>query len=789
MVPPKKPAQPEAPPPDLARPWFVHAAVVGVLALAFHRFWTGIPIFKDSFQNFAPYKKWIAESLAHGTVWAWYPWSFLGMPFTGNIEAGWFYPLNGVYLLFPFGSAHRIFLLVHFPLAAMAMAAFLRGRGTSRLASLLGGLAFAFSGYLICQHATVTMLIGAAWAPLALHFMDRALTGKLAWAAASGAVLALQVLGGDPQSALVTAILAAVIAVAAIGDPSRRPRAVAAVGIAAAASLLLGAVQLVPTAEMMRMTSRGSGIPLDEATVFSFHPGRIVELVWPSPFGVVWPKETFWGRFALEGTYDNPWAITEYLGLPLLALAAVGAARGRARWKWAAVAGAGIFLLLAFGRHTPVYGALHAALPPFDRFRYPEKYMAGFAGCMAALAALGLDAILARGASNPAALRRGAIVLAATAAAVVLLGAIAWPGVAASLTGQSAGGPRYDAAIQGLRLGGLQLVTVNLAVAVVAWLAAARRIPLDRAAGAFVAILVLDWTVANVHTMPVGPGDIFDRRPVAAAVLEPAGRPELGAYRIFREPMPFRDPQPSSAPTVLERQRIWERSTLLRNLDAMEGFEDLVGYSGSKLVDGLALLKQSLTPPMLEVFGVRYVISPYGRGPIAAIRSEVAHADAANDLTILRLPDSRPRAYWTPAVKFATDDAEAQAILRAEASSGVAVITGPPRAGETSGALPEIRPVTIRRYEPDRVVLDAELDRDGWVVLSDRFYPGWAATVDGQTAEIRKANVMVRAVRVAAGRHTVEFAYRPATLRIGALVSLAGWACAIAWWIAAARRS
>ena len=47
---------------------------------------------------------------------------------------------------------------------------------------------------------------------------------------------------------------------------------------------------------------------------------------------------------------------------------------------------------------------------------------------------------------------------------------------------------------------------------------------------------------------------------------------------------------------------------------------------------------------------------------------------------------------------------------------------------------------------------------------------------------IERANVMVRAVRVPAGKHTVEFRYVPASLRIGGVVSLAGWAAAAVFW-------
>ena len=58
-------------------------------------------------------------------------------------------------------------------------------------------------------------------------------------------------------------------------------------------------------------------------------------------------------------------------------------------------------------------------------------------------------------------------------------------------------------------------------------------------------------------------------------------------------------------------------------------------------------------------------------------------------------------------------------------------------------------------------------------MLSDLHYPGWAATVNGESTPIERANHLFRAVRVAPGKSTVRFEYRPASLRRGALVSLA----------------
>ncbi|HEY9282462.1 MAG TPA: YfhO family protein, partial [Pyrinomonadaceae bacterium] len=74
-------------------------------------------------------------------------------------------------------------------------------------------------------------------------------------------------------------------------------------------------------------------------------------------------------------------------------------------------------------------------------------------------------------------------------------------------------------------------------------------------------------------------------------------------------------------------------------------------------------------------------------------------------------------------------------------------------------------------YEPAALAIETESARPAVLVVSENFYPGWEATVDGERAPIMRADYLLRAVAVPAGRHRVEMRYRPAAARRGALVS------------------
>ena len=64
-------------------------------------------------------------------------------------------------------------------------------------------------------------------------------------------------------------------------------------------------------------------------------------------------------------------------------------------------------------------------------------------------------------------------------------------------------------------------------------------------------------------------------------------------------------------------------------------------------------------------------------------------------------------------------------------------------------------------YENTVVEIDADSLCGGYVVLNDIWHPWWSATVDGEPAEILRANVLFRAVEVTPGRHRVRFEFTP----------------------------
>jgi len=89
--------------------------------------------------------------------------------------------------------------------------------------------------------------------------------------------------------------------------------------------------------------------------------------------------------------------------------------------------------------------------------------------------------------------------------------------------------------------------------------------------------------------------------------------------------------------------------------------------------------------------------------------------------------------------------------------------------------------VKVSYPSPQRVVLEANLESAGIVVLSDIHYPGWKLTIDSQPAPIYKVNRVMRGAAVPEGVHRLVYSYEPRSFQVGGTITLAGLAAAAAF--------
>jgi hypothetical protein len=130
-----------------------------------------------------------------------------------------------------------------------------------------------------------------------------------------------------------------------------------------------------------------------------------------------------------------------------------------------------------------------------------------------------------------------------------------------------------------------------------------------------------------------------------------------------------------------------------------------------------------------------------------------------------------PRIYAARNVILADDDASAlRRIGAADFRPGVdAVVVGPAR-GVSAGAS-RAGDVSDVSFTPGGIRATVSLSETALVVVSDTSFPGWTAAIDGVSAPILRVNGLVRGVVTAAGLHTIEMRYAPASFRAGCWIS------------------
>jgi hypothetical protein len=184
---------------------------------------------------------------------------------------------------------------------------------------------------------------------------------------------------------------------------------------------------------------------------------------------------------------------------------------------------------------------------------------------------------------------------------------------------------------------------------------------------------------------------------------------------------------------------------------------------------------------LLSLYNVRYLIThlPFQVEGFELLGIYGPGAHLYQNLNVM------PRAFAVPAYTLADDLTAALDLMASPAFDPTkeVVLFAPPR--EYS---PDPDPASFRSHveligaEPLQVTIEAEINQPGFLVLSDLYYPGWEATVDGQPTPIYQANGAVRAVSLDGGAHRVEFRFRPRPLYYGALISgLSALALLVVW--------
>jgi len=190
-------------------PWFGPLCALVLLLFCYRSvlFFGGQFGFRDAAHYYYPLYQKVQAEWESGRIPLWDPSENAGMPLLGNPTAAVLYPGKLIFALFSYPWAVRLYAVAHSALAFAGAWVMLRGWGTSRSGATLAALSYAFGVPVLFQYSNIIFLVGAAWTPWALTLVDRWLRlGRPSALLGLAVVLAMQVLGGDPESAYVVGL-------------------------------------------------------------------------------------------------------------------------------------------------------------------------------------------------------------------------------------------------------------------------------------------------------------------------------------------------------------------------------------------------------------------------------------------------------------------------------------------------------------------------------------------------------------------------------------------------------
>ncbi len=712
----------------LAAPALLFLIVTGFywkLVLSDQFTWLASP---DVAQQVLPWFQFQAGEWHAGRFPLWDPHQWFGQPLLGQVQPGAAYPLNWLLFLAPLkkgwinvAALDWYFVLVHY-LAALFCYWLCRDLKRGRAASVAGAIFFSLGGY-VGTTDWPQMLNGAIWAPLVILFLLRALEGRapLRSAVLAGFFLGLAWLAGHHQVPLYITLAAAGVWLYHVFRRGRFQARLARLALVfATLAALTSGLQTLPAYEYGKRAYRWVGAPQplrwNQKVPYSSHV--YLALSPASLVGLVVP-----GAFGSE---------TQFVGSVGLALALAGVVL---TWKqkhtkvFVAI-GLGA-LLFTLGPYNFLHGVLYSIVPLVEKARSPASAIALFHLAVAALIAAGADGLTAFGSVW---LRRAAAALAAFAALVFV------PLVVLALLRQA---PWENRAVM---------------VALVALLAAAvlaarlrKQISARAAAAALIALMAIE--LGNVS------GFVMPSRQEKDRVKDLDQMARLGGFAEFlrRQPRPLRV-QVDSAVVPF-------------NFGDWYGVNTSSGYLASLTANLLEIPNFQLRTGRL--LGISYSL---GKKPPSEFSREVFNGP--DGLKLYFDPEALPRAWTVHEAVRLPSRAHIGELLEKDSFDPrvrAAVLTAPPSLEPAAG--PEA--VEFLAYESSRVQLRVDMKSRGLLVLSDTYFPGWKASVDGAAVSILEVDGALRGVVVPPGRHTVEFQYRPLSVYAGAAMTLAGFLLAL----------
>jgi hypothetical protein len=681
----------------------------------------------------------------------WNPTLYSGAPFAADNQTGLFYPPNlFLFFLFPDLPYQALEALVAFHLFLASAGMYLLMRfelqslGFWKLeVGIFPALAFMASDVFITHLGNYNIVAVSAYLPLIFLCLRQSLVSSppvsnplisnslitnnqvpitnIRWATLTGLLLGLAALAGHAQMTFILAFACAGYGLYEL-ILQRHYRVILLGMLAALVAFGLAAIALLPAIEMLRYTARAA-LDYGEASRWSLPPLGLAGMISPLVFGRG-PRD-FW----------PPWDRVELGYMGLTTLLVVCRLQNLKRWPlgfW--LLGFGIFsLFVAFGKYTPVHYLLYKFIPGFASLRVPARFILLTNFALAFLSGYALASFYESDESKSKGRRWAEVVV----LGFWVLGFGLLIAAPLSLSRQ----PVWQPIVLAL---GLFFAVVLLFRFKPALLPLLLFVELF-AFGAFVEIDRAD------------PNAGYTRGPAVDYLLAQEGPTRIDVSTSQWQP---------DAPAVFGLESITGISNPLA-LAHYDRYYWSVGYRGS---------------PQYNFLSAQFVVADKNSPPADSTFVPVFNEDP--DVDVYLNTNAMPRVHliYDPIYVDSADAAFAAIHDPAfDTASQVVLESERPRASVTPPPAGSPSSLFYTAYAPGRFTVIAQSPSPAYLVLSEVWYPGWVAVVDGEPTPIIRANSAFMAVQLVDRHSLVEFRFTSPMLVGGAMITLVTLVAALAF--------
>ena len=722
--------------------------------------------------QFIPWRILGLEQISQGVLPLWNPGNGLGAPLLANYQTAFFYPPGWIISLLGwiFGNSgvawgFTLFLAVHGSWAGLGMAYLARKWNCNATGMVIAALAYSLGSFFIARAGFFPMVWAGSWFPWMLFVIpDDIFNSRFIWTPArfpfaSVLVITMAFLAGHAQLCWYMLLFTAVWVISLAWFQNRKQvlwKAVLGFLAITAFPALLSAVQLIPTAELLANSQRAGSVSFDSGLTYSYWPWRFITLFAPGFFGN--PAS---GNYSGYGSF---WEDAAYIGvIPVFrAISTLGrifkkssseenqALRKIITLLWIIT---GVGFIFALGKNTPVFVFLYKYVPSFDMFNSPARFLIWVHMSLCLLAAIGSSSWDTPSGKGLYWLRLGT-----AGSASVVITSVVMVRLMPSL-GQHFFRATTIFGILAFLAGALTLIKGYFE---------RNRFGLYWRIGVLL-IVMADLTIAGIGLNPTLPAGEYAKGTTRNPYGGKEGRvfldPESEYALKYQKYLRFNDYRPLG-PNQEVLVGIIPNTNILNRTNYVNNFDPLLVAPFSSLMELFPVMGEQEKDNWLRLMNVE--------------RSGNLDLTQASGVKFTEI-EGNSRLWWFPCSAAVTSNEEAldrsrELLQEWDGSTQLeTVVIEGIEAEKCQDSRPSVALVyKISEETTTRIVIEVTTRQDGWVMLSDTWYPGWQAALDGEKVEIGRGFGLFRTVKVPDGEHVIEMNYKPLSFRLGLVISISG---------------